>query len=132
MLVPQCDLGPCTASHCFHSAMYLFEISSHSCGCPFCHRLLADYRPSIGATKPHRPWAPVPPWSRCCWAHSVTWVPVPPPIAPTLPCATFRSPHAPAGFPFCHRLLYGLPLLLPPPPHCGSKHWFWPRDWPKE
>ncbi|CAI9596286.1 unnamed protein product [Staurois parvus] len=29
-----------------------FEISSHSCGCPFCHRLLADYRPSIGATKP--------------------------------------------------------------------------------
>ncbi|CAI9562753.1 unnamed protein product [Staurois parvus] len=20
---------------------------------------------------------------------------------------------------FCHRVLYGLPLLLPPPPHCG-------------
>ncbi|CAI9611719.1 unnamed protein product, partial [Staurois parvus] len=40
-------------------------------------------------------------WSRCCcWAHSVTWVPVPPPIAPTLPCATFRSPHTPAGFHF--------------------------------
>ncbi|CAI9543230.1 unnamed protein product, partial [Staurois parvus] len=45
----RCDLGPCTASHCFHSAMCHFEISSHSCGCPFCHRLLADYRPSIGA-----------------------------------------------------------------------------------
>ncbi|CAI9545190.1 unnamed protein product [Staurois parvus] len=28
--------------------------------------------------------------------------------------------------PFCHRVLYGLPLLLPPPPHCGSTLWFWP------
>ncbi|CAI9565722.1 unnamed protein product [Staurois parvus] len=35
LLSPQCDLGPCTASHCFHSAMCHFEISSHSCGCPF-------------------------------------------------------------------------------------------------
>ncbi|CAI9617139.1 unnamed protein product [Staurois parvus] len=59
--------------------------------------------------------------SHCCCLHRHT-----------LPCATFRSPHTPAGFPFCHRLLYGLPLLLPPPPHCGSKHWFWPRDWPNE
>ncbi|CAI9602544.1 unnamed protein product [Staurois parvus] len=25
----------------------------------------------------------------------------------------------------------GLPLLLPPPPHCGSTLWFWPRDCPK-
>ncbi|CAI9618962.1 unnamed protein product, partial [Staurois parvus] len=61
-----------------------------------------------------------PPWPlphRCChWpqichgppyrlvtlllGHSVTWVPVPPPIAPTLPCATFRSPHTAAGFHF--------------------------------
>ncbi|CAI9551272.1 unnamed protein product, partial [Staurois parvus] len=31
------------------------------------------------------------------------------------------------GFHFCHRVLYGLPLLLPPPPHCGSTLWFWPR-----
>ncbi|CAI9619549.1 unnamed protein product, partial [Staurois parvus] len=30
--------------------------------------------------------------------------------------------------PFCHRVAVWLPLLLPPPPHCGSKHWFWPRD----
>ncbi|CAI9573681.1 unnamed protein product [Staurois parvus] len=29
-----------------------FEVSSHSCGFPFCHRLLADYRPSIGAARP--------------------------------------------------------------------------------
>ncbi|CAI9541579.1 unnamed protein product, partial [Staurois parvus] len=46
----------------------------------------------------------------------------------TLPCATFRSPHTAGGFHFCHRVLYGLPLLLPPPPHCGSTLWFWPRD----
>ncbi|CAI9548482.1 unnamed protein product [Staurois parvus] len=73
-----------------------FEISSHSCGCPFCHRLLADYRPSIGATKPHIAMGPRTSWSRCCWAHSVTWVPVRPPIASTLPCATLKSPHTPA------------------------------------
>ncbi|CAI9594211.1 unnamed protein product, partial [Staurois parvus] len=50
-----------------------------------------------------------------CWVHSVTWVLVPPPIAPTLPCATFRSPHTPAGFHFvigCWQIT-GLPLLLP-------------------
>ncbi|CAI9617122.1 unnamed protein product [Staurois parvus] len=23
-------------------------------------------------------------------------------------------------------------LLLPPPPHCGSTLWFWPRDCPNE
>ncbi|CAI9602791.1 unnamed protein product, partial [Staurois parvus] len=50
----------------------------------------------------------------------------------TLPCATFRSPHTAGGFHFCHRVLYGLPLLLPPPPHCGSTLWFWPRDWPND
>ncbi|CAI9552843.1 unnamed protein product, partial [Staurois parvus] len=50
----------------------------------------------------------------------------------TLPCATFRSPHTAGGFHFCHRVLYGLPLLLPPPPHCGSTLWFWPRDCPNE
>ncbi|CAI9606562.1 unnamed protein product [Staurois parvus] len=59
--------------------------------------------------------------SHCCCLHRHT-----------LPCATFRSPHTPAGFHFVIGLLYGLPLLLPPPPHCGSKHWFWPRDWPNE
>ncbi|CAI9585282.1 unnamed protein product, partial [Staurois parvus] len=50
----------------------------------------------------------------------------------TLPCATLRSPHTAGGFHFCHRVLYGLPLLLPPPPHCGSTLWFWPRDCPNE
>ncbi|CAI9607391.1 unnamed protein product [Staurois parvus] len=35
-----------------HSAMCHFQVSSHSCGFPFCHRLLADYRPPIGAARP--------------------------------------------------------------------------------
>ncbi|CAI9570745.1 unnamed protein product, partial [Staurois parvus] len=51
--------------------------------------------------------------SHCCCLHRHT-----------LPCATFRSPHTAGGFHFCHRVLYGLPLLLPPPPHCGSTLWF--------
>ncbi|CAI9588049.1 unnamed protein product, partial [Staurois parvus] len=51
LLGPQCDMGPCTASHCSHSAMCHFEVSSHSCCFPFCHRLLADYRPPIGAAR---------------------------------------------------------------------------------
>ncbi|CAI9568734.1 unnamed protein product [Staurois parvus] len=42
---------PVTA-HCSHSAMCHFEVSSHSCCFPFCHRLLADYRPPIGAARP--------------------------------------------------------------------------------
>ncbi|CAI9616894.1 unnamed protein product, partial [Staurois parvus] len=44
----------------------------------------------------------------------------------TLPCATFRSPHTAGGFHFCHRVLHGLPLLLPPPPHCGPHSGFGP------
>ncbi|CAI9543619.1 unnamed protein product, partial [Staurois parvus] len=76
-----------------------FQVSSHSCCFPFCHRLLADYRPPIGAARPQIcHGAPRTASSRCCWVHSVTWVPVPPPIAPTLPCATLRCPHTPAGF----------------------------------
>ncbi|CAI9611026.1 unnamed protein product, partial [Staurois parvus] len=75
-----------------------FQVSSHSCWFPFCHRLLADYRPPIGAARPQICHGPRTASSRCCWVHSVTWVPVPPPIAPTLPCATLRSPHTPAGF----------------------------------
>ncbi|CAI9605033.1 unnamed protein product, partial [Staurois parvus] len=35
LLGPQCDLGPCTASHCSHSAMCHFQVSSHSCWFPF-------------------------------------------------------------------------------------------------
>ncbi|CAI9538855.1 unnamed protein product, partial [Staurois parvus] len=80
-----------------------FQVSSHSLlvfhfviGC------WQDYRPPIVFVlqAPNLPWAPVPPRPRCCWVHSVTWVPVTASIAPTLPCATFRSPHTPAGFHF--------------------------------
>ncbi|CAI9586765.1 unnamed protein product [Staurois parvus] len=113
MLVPQCDLGPCTASHCFHSAMCHFEISSHSCGCPFCHRLLADYRPSIGATRPQighgppyrlvtlllGPQCDLGPCTASHCSHSAM-------------CHFQVSSHS-CWVPFCHRLLYGLPLLLP-------------------
>ncbi|CAI9606241.1 unnamed protein product, partial [Staurois parvus] len=88
----------------------------------FCHRVLADYGPPIAAARPlicHGPLyrllmlLPSPESlmgpctaSHCCCLHRHT-----------LPCATFRSPHTAGGFHFCHRVLYGLPLLLPPPPH---------------
>ncbi|CAI9546919.1 unnamed protein product [Staurois parvus] len=45
--------------------------------------------------------------SCCCQVQSVSWVPVRPPIA-----ADFIAR-------LCHRVLYGLPLLLPPPPPCA-------------
>ncbi|CAI9606507.1 unnamed protein product [Staurois parvus] len=50
---------------------------------------------------------------------SVSWVPVRPPIA-AVSIATLchvplsRSPHTAGGFHFCHRVLYGLPLLAIP------------------
>ncbi|CAI9623347.1 unnamed protein product, partial [Staurois parvus] len=103
----------------------------------FCHRVLADYGPPIAAARPlicHGPLyrllmlLPGPQClmgpctaSHCCCLHR-----------DTLPCATFRSPHTAGGFHFCHWVLYGLPLLLPPPPHCGSTLWFWPHDCPNE
>ncbi|CAI9556985.1 unnamed protein product [Staurois parvus] len=61
--------------------------------------------------------------SHCCCLHRHT-----------LPCATFRSPHTPAGFHFVIGCCMASSHCCcpPPPPHCGSKHWFWPRDWPNE
>ncbi|CAI9584080.1 unnamed protein product [Staurois parvus] len=110
-------MGPCTASSCCCQARNL-------------------------------PWAPRTNSSCCCQARNLSWAPVPrllmllpgpeslmgPCTAShccclhrhTLPCATFRSPHTAGGFHFFHRVLYGLPLLLPPPPHCGSTLWFCP------
>ncbi|CAI9532667.1 unnamed protein product [Staurois parvus] len=53
--------------------------------------------------------------------------------SPTLPCATFRSPHTAGGFHFVIGCCMALPLLLPaPPPHCDSTLWFWHRDCPNE
>ncbi|CAI9589712.1 unnamed protein product, partial [Staurois parvus] len=60
--------------------------------------------------------------SHCCCLHRHT-----------LPCATFRSPHTAGGFPFCHRVLYGLPIAAASTAtHCGSTLWFWPRDCPND
>ncbi|CAI9606698.1 unnamed protein product, partial [Staurois parvus] len=105
---------------------------SHTSWVPFCHRVLADYRPPIGAARPQichgppyrlvtlllGPQCDLGPCTASHCSHSAM-------------CHFQVSSHS-CWFPFCHRLLYGLPLLLPPPPHCGSKHWFWPRDWPNE
>ncbi|CAI9622345.1 unnamed protein product [Staurois parvus] len=73
-----------------------------------------------------------------CQVQSLSWVPVRPPIAAvsiahTLPCATFRSPHTAGVFHFCHRVLYGLPLVLRLHRHTVAPHsGFWPRDCPNE
>ncbi|CAI9608193.1 unnamed protein product, partial [Staurois parvus] len=93
----------------------------------FCHRVLADYGPPIAAARPlicHGPLyrllmlLPGPESlmgpctaSHCCCLHRHT-----------LPCATFRSPHTAGGFHFCHRVLYGLPLLLPSHCHTVAPH----------
>ncbi|CAI9567764.1 unnamed protein product [Staurois parvus] len=53
--------------------------------------------------------------SHCCCLHRHS-----------LPCATFRSPHTAGGFHFVIGCCMGLPLLLPPPPHCGSHSGFGP------
>ncbi|CAI9607312.1 unnamed protein product, partial [Staurois parvus] len=116
LLGPQCDMGPCTTSHCSHSAMCHFQVSSHSCWFPFCHRLLADYRPPIGAARPqicHGPpyrlvtllLGPQCDMGPCTASH----------CSHSAMCHFEVSSHS-CWFPFCHRLLYGLPLLLPPPP----------------
>ncbi|CAI9615426.1 unnamed protein product [Staurois parvus] len=53
--------------------------------------------------------------SCCCQVQSLSWVPVRPPIAAGCPsphsamCHFQVSSHS-CWFPFCHRLLYGLPL----------------------
>ncbi|CAI9541416.1 unnamed protein product, partial [Staurois parvus] len=100
LLGPQCDMGPCTASHCSHSAMCHFQVSSHSCWFPFCHRLLADYSPPIGAARPQICHGPPYRLVTLLLGPQCDMGPCTPPIAPTLPCATFRSPHTPAGFHF--------------------------------
>ncbi|CAI9547304.1 unnamed protein product [Staurois parvus] len=95
--------------------------------------------------------------SCCCQARNLSWAPVPPPHAAArsrvchgslygLPLLLSLSPHSA----MCHFQVFltllvvsifvigccmALPLLLPPPPHCGSSHtffWFWPRDCPNE
>ncbi|CAI9608728.1 unnamed protein product [Staurois parvus] len=79
----------------------------------------------------------VPPPQCCCQARNLSWAPstailmlLPGPqcvmgpctashccclIATLCHCATFRSPSHCWWVPFCHRVLYGLPLLLARP-----------------
>ncbi|CAI9565263.1 unnamed protein product, partial [Staurois parvus] len=104
---------------------------------PFCHRLLADYRPPIGAARPlicHGPpdrLLTLLPGSTVCHGSLYRLPLLLSPSPHSAMCHFQVSSHC-CWFPFCHRVLYGLPLLLPPPPHCGSTLWFWPRDWPNE
>ncbi|CAI9614970.1 unnamed protein product [Staurois parvus] len=115
-------MGPCTASSCCCQARNLPWApipTPHAAARPvICHGPL--YRLLMLLLGPESLMGPCTA-SHCCCLHRHT-----------LPCATFRSPHTAGGFHFCHRVLYGLPLLLPPPPHCGSTLWFWPRDCPNE
>ncbi|CAI9546854.1 unnamed protein product, partial [Staurois parvus] len=103
-----------------HSAMCHFQVSSHCCWVPFCHRVLADLRASHCCCQARNlSWAP-PSYmllarpvmchgplyasSCCCQVQSVSWVPVRLHCCclhrHTLPCATFRSPHTAGGFHF--------------------------------
>ncbi|CAI9544890.1 unnamed protein product [Staurois parvus] len=77
-----------------------FQVTSHCCWVPFCHRMLADYGPPIAAARPLICHGPCTTSSRCCQVHSVSWVPVPPPIA-AVSIATL-----------CHVPLSGLLTLL--------------------
>ncbi|CAI9613528.1 unnamed protein product [Staurois parvus] len=114
-------MGPCTASSCCCQARNL----------PW-----APVPTPHAAARPVICHGPCTASSCCCQVQSVSWVPVRPPIA-VVSIATLC--HVPlsglltllVGSIF-HRVLYGLPLLLPPPPHCGSTLWFWPRDCPNE
>ncbi|CAI9608633.1 unnamed protein product [Staurois parvus] len=60
--------------------------------------------------------------SCCCQVQSVSWVPVRPPIAAVSIATLSAMCHFQVSshcwwVPFCHRVLYGLPLLLPPVSH---------------
>ncbi|CAI9606253.1 unnamed protein product [Staurois parvus] len=109
-------MGPCTASSCCCQARNLPWApvpTPHAAARPvICHGPL--YRLLMLLPGPECVMGPCTA-SHCCCLHRHT-----------LPCATFRSPHTAGGFHFCHRVLYGLPLLLPPPPHCGSTLGFGP------
>ncbi|CAI9541050.1 unnamed protein product, partial [Staurois parvus] len=104
-----------------HSAIVPLSGSSHCWCVPFCHRVLADYGPPIAAARPvicHRPLyrllmlLPGPESlmgpctaSHCCCLH-----------CPHSAMCHFQVSSHCWCVPFCHRVLYGLPLLLPPPP----------------
>ncbi|CAI9624421.1 unnamed protein product, partial [Staurois parvus] len=105
-------MGPCTASPCCCQARNLpwapVPTPHAAAGPVICHGPL--YRLLMLLPGPECVMGPCTASHCCClYRH-------------TLPCATFRSPHTAGGFHFCHRVLYGLPLLLPPPPHTVAPH----------
>ncbi|CAI9548410.1 unnamed protein product [Staurois parvus] len=89
-----------------HSAMCHFQVSSHSCWVPFCHRMLQITGSHLLRPGPNLPWAPCTAFltllqsPQClmgpCTASHIAAVS----NATLLPCVTFRSPHTPAGFHF--------------------------------
>ncbi|CAI9592505.1 unnamed protein product [Staurois parvus] len=109
-------MGPCTASSCCCQARNLPWApvpTPHAAARPvICHGPL--YRLLMLLPGPECVMGPCTA-SHCCCLHRHT-----------LPCATFRSPHTAGGFHFCHRVLYGLPLLLPPPPTVAPHSGFGP------
>ncbi|CAI9552006.1 unnamed protein product [Staurois parvus] len=105
-------MGPCTASSCCCQARNLPWApvpTPHAAARPvICHGPL--YRLLMLLPGPECVMGPCTA-SHCCCLHRHT-----------LPCATFRSPHTAGGFHFCHRVLYGLPLLLPLHRHTVAPH----------
>ncbi|CAI9554229.1 unnamed protein product, partial [Staurois parvus] len=106
-----------------------FQVSSHTAGVvPFCVRGCWQITGlPLAAARPVICHGPRTASSCCCQVQSVSWVPVRPPIA-AVSIATLC--HVPLSglltllvvSIFCHRVLYGLPLLLPPPPHTVAPH----------
>ncbi|CAI9552479.1 unnamed protein product [Staurois parvus] len=68
-----------------HSAMCHFQVSSHCCWVPFCHRMLADYGPPIAAARP-----------LICHGPLYRLLMLLPGPQCVMPCAPFRSPHTAA------------------------------------
>ncbi|CAI9602185.1 unnamed protein product [Staurois parvus] len=99
-------MGPCTASSCCCQARNLHGRpvpTPHAAARPvICHGPL--YRLLMLLPGPECVMGPCTA-SHCCCLHRHT-----------LPCATFQVSSHCWWVPFCHRVLYGLPLLLPPPP----------------
>ncbi|CAI9557154.1 unnamed protein product [Staurois parvus] len=59
--------------------------------------------------------------SHCCCLHRHT-----------LPCATFQVSSHCWWVPFVIGYCMASHCCCPPPPHCGSTLWFWPRDCPND
>ncbi|CAI9554959.1 unnamed protein product, partial [Staurois parvus] len=88
-----------------HSAMCHFQVSSHCWLCSiFCHRVLADYGPPIAAARPLICHGPLYRLTHAAAKKSrvshgsLYGLPLLLSPSPTLPCATFRSPHTAGVF----------------------------------